>query len=152
MHNVSEVIEAKAANHSSSVSQQNLLDFRSTYNIPRDHELIQPLPQERANTPLPGYLTMYEEHLKSSIALPLLRSVIGILHLWNLTLAQVHSILSRQLVGFIILCGALGIPASANIFRYHFCIRAPETNSDWFSCASKPGKGLFATRPISIKL
>lgn len=36
-------IEPKAASHSSSVTQQNLIDFRSLYDIPRDHELIRPL-------------------------------------------------------------------------------------------------------------
>lgn len=45
-------IEPKPASHSSSVTQQNLINFRSLYDIPRDHELIRPLPQVRANTPL----------------------------------------------------------------------------------------------------
>lgn len=93
---------------------------------------------------------MYEEHLKPGIPLPLSLFVIDILHFWNLTLAQVHPLFSRALIGFMIICQVLGIPTSPTIFRRHYKVRAAETNSGWFTCKAKLGLGLFA-KPISIE-
>lgn len=68
----------------------------------------------------------------------------------DLPLAQVHSILSRAFIVFMIIC-ALGIPTCTTLFRRHYKIRAIETNSGWFTCAAKPNKGLFASKLTFIK-
>ncbi|KAI5657643.1 hypothetical protein M9H77_26436 [Catharanthus roseus] len=40
-------VEPKAADHASSITHQNLEEFRSIYNIHRDYELIRPPNQEQ---------------------------------------------------------------------------------------------------------
>lgn len=94
---------------------------------------------------------MYEEQLKSGIPIPFPRLVIDVLHFCNSNLAQVQPMFSRQFIRFFVLYRALGILTCATIFGRYFRIWAAETNSGWFSCASKLGKGLFTAKPTSIK-
>lgn len=83
----------------------------------------------------PGYFVMYGKHLKLGIPLPLPPFITNILQFFESYFGQVHPLFSWALVGFMIICHALGIPTSATIFRRYYKVRATEINSGWFTCA-----------------
>lgn len=73
-------IESKAAYHVSYITHQNVEEFRSIYNMPKNYELIRTFNWERASNPPSECFIMYEEHLKSGIPLSLLELLVDILH------------------------------------------------------------------------
>lgn len=144
--NTAEDVEPKAYKIISSITTEHLSEFRSLYNIPQNYELILPRRRERANTPS-GCFAVYEEYLKSISPLPLPLFITDILLFWNLTLAQVHPLFSRSLVGFMIVSRPLGtrlVPLSLDfIIRFEL----PKlTRSGLFVNIA-----LFAAKPTSIK-
>lgn len=82
--------------------------------------LLWPRLDEIVCSPPPGCYSVYEENLKSGIIFPLHPSLVEVLRFWNLPLGQIHPIFTRHLVGFIIICWALGVPTSCEIFLRHY--------------------------------
>lgn len=72
---------------------------------------------------LPGFYTVYEEHLKSGICFPPHSLVVEVLGFWNLPLVQVHPLFARHLVGFINIYQPLDVPTNWGLFRRYHGVR-----------------------------
>lgn len=72
----------------------------------------------------------------------------GVLRFWNLPLGQVHPLFARHLVGYIIICKALGVPTSCDLFPRYQGVR--HGKGKWYNCTLK--KPLVLSKPSKIKV
>lgn len=106
-----------------------------------------PNSKDRACFPPPRCYSVYEKHLKSKIAFLPHALMIEVLMFWKLLLGQIHLLFATQLVGFIIIYRALGVPTSCDLFRRYYGVH--HNKDDWYACIAN--KSLVVSMPSKTK-
>ncbi|XP_027174743.1 uncharacterized protein LOC113774400 [Coffea eugenioides] len=126
------------------------------YEIPAHFEPRAAHPGEVASRPPPGFVAIYRDQLMAGLRLPIPDFLFFILTFWGIRITQVIPNGVRSIIGFFILCRALEIPFSHDLFQAFFQMKVSGKVPGWFyfarrSGAKTPTRELFTGAPSSIK-
>nr|XP_027094937.1 uncharacterized protein LOC113714993 [Coffea arabica] len=138
------------------LEQKDVDELAEKYEIPAQFEPRAARPGEVASRPPPGFVAIYRDQLMAGLRLPIPNFLFFILTFWGIRITQVIPNAVRSIIGFFILCRALEIPFSLDLFRAFFQMKVSGKVPGWFyfarrSGAKTPTRELFTGAPSSIK-
>ena len=138
------------------LGQKEVDGLAEKYEIPAQFEPRAALPGEVASRPPPGFVAIYRDQLMAGLRLPIPNFFFFILTFWGIRITQVIPNGVRSIIGFFILCRALEIPFSHDLFQAFFQMKVSGKVPGWFyfarrSGAKTPTRELFTGVPSSIK-
>ncbi|GLT83703.1 hypothetical protein SLE2022_019760 [Rubroshorea leprosula] len=137
----------EVADNTPSVSGlKKLEDMLRAYHIPRTILLRASAKNERACTvSQTGWIPVYVDHFEASLRFPLPGLVFDLLADYELALTQLTPNSIRFIIGFMLLCARLEVPAKAIVFRSLFqCKLCPNSRSaKWYYLSGREKSQLF---------
>ncbi|GKU90816.1 hypothetical protein SLEP1_g4767 [Rubroshorea leprosula] len=141
------VLHHEVADCAPSISgYRRLEDMVRAYHIPRTILLRTGAPNERACTvSQTGWIPVYADHFDASLRFPLPGLVFDLLAEYELALTQLTPNSIRFIIGFMLLCERLEVPAKAIVFRSLFqCRLCPNSRgAKWYYLSGKDKSQLF---------
>ncbi|GKU90938.1 hypothetical protein SLEP1_g4879 [Rubroshorea leprosula] len=141
------VLHHEVANCTPSISgYRRLEDMVRAYHIPRTILLRTGAPNERACTvSQTGWIPVYADHFDTGLRFPLPRLVFDLLAEYELALTQLTPNSIRFIIGFMLLCERLEVPAKAIVFRSLFqCRLCPNSRgAKWYYLSGRDKSQLF---------
>nr|XP_027078650.1 uncharacterized protein LOC113701937 [Coffea arabica] len=138
------------------LAQKDVDELAEKYEIPAQFEPRAARPGEVASRPPPGFVAIYRDQLMAGLRLPIPNFLFFILTFWGIRITQVIPNAVRSIIGFFILCRALEIPFSLDLFRAFFQMKVSGKVPGWFYFARRSGtktstREVFTGAPSSIK-
>ncbi|GKV52266.1 hypothetical protein SLEP1_g58854 [Rubroshorea leprosula] len=125
---------------------RRLEDMVRAYHIPRTILLRTGAPNERACTvSQTGWIPVYVDHFDAGLRFPLPGLVFDLLAEYELALTQLTPNSIRFIIGFMLLCERLEVPAKAIVFRLLFqCRLCPNSRgAKWYYLSGRDKSQLF---------
>ncbi|GKV51565.1 hypothetical protein SLEP1_g58207 [Rubroshorea leprosula] len=114
------------------------------YHVPRTVLLRTGTKNERAcSVSATGWIPVYVDHFDAGLRFPLSRLIFDILSEYELELTQLTPNSIKFIVGFMLLCARLEIPAKAIVFRSLFLCRLSTALSRWYYISGREKMAIF---------
>ncbi|GKV01526.1 hypothetical protein SLEP1_g14075 [Rubroshorea leprosula] len=114
------------------------------YHVPRTVLLRTGTKNERAcSVSATGWILVYVDHFDAGLRFPLSGLIFDILSEYELALTQLTPNSIKFVVGFMLLCARLEIPAKAIVFRLLFLCRLSTTQTRWYYISGREKMAIF---------
>ncbi|GKV49003.1 hypothetical protein SLEP1_g55777 [Rubroshorea leprosula] len=114
------------------------------YHVPRTVLLRTGTKNERAcSVSATGWIPVYVDHFDAGLRFPLSGLIYDILSEYELALTQLTPNSIKFIVGFMLLCARLQIPAKAIVFRSLFLCRLSTTQTRWYYISGREKMVVF---------
>ncbi|GKU93146.1 hypothetical protein SLEP1_g6770 [Rubroshorea leprosula] len=114
------------------------------YHVPRTVLLRTGTKNERAcSVSATGWIPVYVDHFDAGLRFPLSGLIFDILSEYELALTQLTPNSIKFIVGFMLLCARLQIPAKAIVFRSLFLCRLSSAQTRWYYISGREKMAIF---------
>ncbi|GKU90692.1 hypothetical protein SLEP1_g4655 [Rubroshorea leprosula] len=123
---------------------KRLEDVVRQYHVPRIVLLRTGTKNERAcSVSTTGWIPVYVDHFDVGLRFPLPGLIFDLLSEYELALTQLTPNSIKFIIGFMLLCARLEIPAKAIVFRSLFLCRLSTTQTRWYYISGQEKMGIF---------
>lgn len=133
----SHITATSAAEHRSKCTNADAKRYSNLYEVSPVYGLCAPTSEKRAHEPPPGYATIYVDHFKSGLKLPMQPFVVAVLAHYEIALAQLHPIGVYNIVGFMNKCEGISVVPTIGLFRHYYQLRRSNNSRGWYRFSPK---------------